>query len=230
MLICIDAGHAEKTAGKRSFDGTLREYEFNRYVAKRLKYHLERHGIKTMYSCDLETATDTPLGTRCKVANNAKADILVSLHANAFGSTWNEANGWEAFYFKGSSEGQKLADAIRKESIALLELKDRGIKTDSLYMTKHTNMTAVLIEHGFYTNKTECAKLKDTTFREKCAIADAKGILNYLGIAWKDEKAEKVTKYYVKVEHFSTKEAAENASRKIKEQFGWYNFVGSEKI
>jgi hypothetical protein len=49
-------------------------------------------------------------------------------------------------------------------------------------------MPAVLIEHGFYTNKEECAKLKDPAFREKCAIADAKGILVYLGIAWKDEK------------------------------------------
>lgn len=230
MLICIDAGHAESTAGKRSFDGTLREYEFNRYVAKRLKYHLERHGIKTMYSCDLETSTDISLSTRCTKANNAKADLFISIHANAYGTTWNDANGWEAFYYKGSTNGKKLADAIRKESISLLKLKDRGIKTDSLYVTKHTNMTAVLIEHGFYTNKTEVAKLKDKTFRENCAIADAKGILKYLGIAWKDEKAEKVTKYYVKVEHFSTKEAAEKASKKIEAQFGWYNYVGSEKV
>ena len=231
MLICIDAGHGEQTAGKRSFDGTLREYEFNRYVAKRLKYHLERHGIKIMYSCDLETPKDIALGIRCTTANNAKADLFVSIHANAFGTTWNDANGWEAFYYKGSSKGQKLADAIRKESIALLGLKDRGIKTNSLYVTSNTNMPAVLIEHGFYSNKTECAKLKDTAFREKCAIADAKGILAYLGIAWKDEAAKtKTTKYFVRVEHFSTKEQAEIASQKIKEQFGWYNYIGSEEI
>ncbi len=51
-------------------------------------------------------------------------------------------------------------------------------------------MPAVLIEHGFYTNKEECTKLKSIEFRKKCAIADAKGILNYLGIAWVEDEAE----------------------------------------
>ncbi len=218
MLVCIDAGHAESTAGKRSFDGTLREYEFNRAVAKRLKYHLERHGIKTIYSCDLETSKDISLSTRCKTANNAKADLFISIHANAYGTTWNSANGWEIFIYKGSAEGKKLAEEIRKESIALLKLKDRGIKTDSLYVTNHTKMTAVLVEHGFYTNKEECAKLKDTAFREKCAIADAKGILSYLGIAWKDENATepKKTIYKVQCGAFVNKQNAETLKAELK--------------
>ena len=189
-MVCIDPGHAKNTPGKRSFDGSLREYEFNREVALWLKYHLERHGVKTMYSCNVETDTDVSLSARCKTANNAKADLFVSIHANAFGITWNSANGWEVFTYKGSAKGKKLAESIRKESIALLKLKDRGIKTDSLYVTKHTKMPAVLIEHGFYTNKEECAKLKDTEFRKKCAVADAKGILAYLGMPWKEEAAE----------------------------------------
>ena len=190
MLICIDPGHAKNTPGKRSFDGTLREYEFNRDVAARLKYHLERHGVKTMYSCNVDLATDVSLESRCQTANSANANLFVSIHANAFGITWNSANGWEIFTYKGSVVGKKLAEAIRKESIALLKLKDRGIKTDSLYVTKNTKMPAVLIEHGFYTNKEECAKLKDTYFREKCAVADAKGILSYLGITWIEETVE----------------------------------------
>ena len=194
MKICIDAGHAKNTPGKRSFDSSLLEYEFNRDIAKKLKYHLERHGVKTMYSCDIETATDISLSSRCKTANDANADLFVSIHANAFGNDWNEANGWEIFTYKGSTKGTKLAEAIRKESIALLKLKDRGIKTDSLYVTTHTKMPAVLIEHGFYTDKEECAKLKDAEFRKKCAIADAKGILAYLGIAWKEETTESAKK------------------------------------
>lgn len=190
MLVCIDPGHAKNTPGKRSFDGTLLEYEFNRCVALWLKYHLERHGVKTIYSCDVETSTDISLSNRCKTANNAKADLFVSIHANAFGITWNNANGWEIFIYKGSVNGKKLAEAIRKESIALLKLKDRGIKTSNFTVLTKTNMPAVLIEHGFYTNKKECAKLKDLEFRKKCAIADAKGILAYLGIAWKEETEE----------------------------------------
>lgn len=184
--ICIDPGHAKNTAGKRSPDGTLMEYEFNRDVAKRLKVHLERHGITVFYSCDIEAPDDTPLAYRTAKANREKSDLYISIHANAGTGGWDSANGWEAYYYAGSTKGRMLADSIRKESIALLGLKDRGIKTNSMYVTSHTNMPAVLIEHGFYTNKTECELLKTVDFREKCAIADSKGILSYLGVAWKD--------------------------------------------
>ena len=190
MLVCIDAGHAESTAGKRSFDGTLREYEFNRAVAVLLKYHLNRHGIETIFSCDLDIYEDVSLSERCRVANNAKADLFISIHANAYGTTWNNANGWEIFHHKNSANGKRLAGAIQKTSIALLGLRDRGVKISDFTVLTKTNMPAVLIEHGFYTNKEECEKLKDVEFRKKCAIADAKGILNYLGVVWKKETEE----------------------------------------
>lgn len=187
MLVCLDAGHAESTPGKRSIDGTLREYEFNRAVAKLIRGQLERHGVNVIYSCDLETPEDISLTARCTTANKAKADIFVSIHANAYGTEWNSANGWEIFYAAGSTKGYKLAQTIRAESIPYLGLRDRGIKTDNFTVLKKSSMPAVLIEHGFYTNKDECAKLKDAEFREKCAVADTKGILNYLGIAWIEE-------------------------------------------
>ena len=188
-LVCIDPGHAKNTAGKRSPDSALREYEFNRDVAKRLKTILERHGVQTIFSCNIESDVDASLASRCKVANNAQADLFVSIHANAHGdgSDWTTGNGWEIFYCKGSQKGRQLAEYLHQESIALLGLRDRGLKTDSLYVTKNTKMPAVLIEHGFFTNLEECAKLMSSDFRESCAIADARGILKYLGIAYVKE-------------------------------------------
>jgi N-acetylmuramoyl-L-alanine amidase len=187
MLICIDAGHAENTAGKRSPDGSLREYEFNRDVAKRLSALLEKQGIKTMFSCDLKESTDLPLTLRCAAANNANADLFISIHANAHGDgkDWTSANGWEIYHYKGSVKGKKLAETIHAESCATLGLRDRGIKTNSFHVLKNTHMPAVLIEHGFYTNKEECEKLKTPAFRESCAGACAKGILNYLSVSIK---------------------------------------------
>lgn len=194
-LVCIDAGHGKETPGKRSFDGSLREYEFNRDVAIRIKKHLERHGAKVLLTAPSDA--DTNLANRCKIANVAKADIFVSIHANAYGTTWNDANGWEIFVCKGSITGKKLAQAIRSESIPHLGLKDRGIKDNELYVTTNTNMPAVLIEHGFYTNLVEMGKLKSDEFRQKCALADARGILEYLGIAFKEE--EEMVKRYNRV-------------------------------
>lgn len=190
MLVCIDPGHAQSTAGKRSFDGSLREYEFNRVVAQLLGRELERHGVRIMYSCDLNTTKDISLSERCKAANTAKADLFISIHANAYGTTWNSANGWEIFHHANSTNGKRLASAIHKTSIPFLGLTDRGIKTDTFTVLTDTAMPSVLIEHGFYTNKAECEKLKNLDFRQKCAVSDAKGILNYLGIAYKDKTAE----------------------------------------
>lgn len=196
MLVCIDPGHAKNTAGKRSFDGSLLEYEFNRAVALWLKYHLERHGVKTIYSCDVNTDKDISLSERCRTANNAKADLFVSIHANASGTNWNSANGWEIYHHKNSNNGKRLAEAIRKacdpykNKLLYLGLTDRGIKTNTFTVLTNTSMPSVLIEHGFYTNIEECEKLKSIEFRKKCAIADAKGILNYLGIVWKEDTAE----------------------------------------
>lgn len=196
MLVCIDPGHAKSTPGKRSFDGSLLEYEFNREVSKLLKYHLERHGVKVIYSCDINTEKDVSLSERCRTANNEKADLFISIHANAHSTTWNSANGWEIYHHENSTKGKRLAVAIHKANephkgaLQFIGLKDRGIKTNTFTVLTNTNMPAVLIEHGFYTNKEECEKLKSIEFRKKCAIADTKGILNYLGIGWKEETAE----------------------------------------
>ena len=178
-IVCIDAGHGIDTAGKRSPDGSLLEYEFNRDVANRIEDILARHNVEVL-TCYGEN--DTPLSQRCQMANMFKADYFVSIHANAHKSYWNEVSGWEIYVVSKGGKAEELANKIHKHSIEDLGLKDRGIKTANFTVLTDTNMPAVLIEHGFYTNKEECEKLKDSNFRQKCAEADAKGILEQLGI------------------------------------------------
>lgn len=184
MRICLDAGHGKETAGKRSPDGTLLEFEFNRDVTNRLKAILESHGIEVLLTCDDEH--DIDLKTRCMYANDNKCDYFVSIHANAHEEYWTDANGWEIYVVGKGGKAEKLAECIRKHSIPMLGLKDRGVKVSNFAVLKDTDMPAILIEHGFYTNKEECAKLKTDEFRQKCAIADAKGILEFLNIEYKE--------------------------------------------
>lgn len=185
MRICLDAGHGIQTAGKRSPDETLLEYEFNRDVTNRLKAILERYGIEVLLTCDDEH--DIDLKTRCMYANDNKCDYFISIHANAHEDNWTDANGWEIHIVGKGGKAEKLAKCIQKHSIADLGLRDRGIKVSSFQVLRDTDMPAVLIEHGFYTNKEEVEKLKDSTFRQKCAIADTKGILEHLGIPFGDD-------------------------------------------
>lgn len=188
IKIAIDAGHGIDTAGKRSPDRSFFEYEFNRDVTDRLKKILENHGIEIILTA--ATKYDTSLKERCRIANDANADLLISIHANAFGTGWNDANGWEIYILSRGGEAEKLAKSIELESEAMLGLKNRGTKTASFYMIRETKMPAVLIEHGFFTNKEECDKLLSDSFRQLCAEADAKGILNYLDMEYKDEEEE----------------------------------------
>lgn len=191
MKICLDYGHGKETCGKRSPDSSLLEYEFNRDVGKRLKAILERHNIEIV-----ETVTDdadVSLPERCGIANLTNCDYFVSIHANGWYKKdiflreivdWNNARGWEIHIIGKGGKAQKLAECIHKHSIADLGLKDRGIKVSNFQVLRDTTMPAVLIEHGFYTNKEECAILKTEGFRQKCAEADAKGILEHLGIEY----------------------------------------------
>ena len=50
------------------------------------------------------------------------------------------------------------------------------------YVLKHTNAPALLIEHGFHTNQEDVELLKDSTYRQRLAYAEAAGILDWLGV------------------------------------------------
>lgn len=59
-----------------------------------------------------------------------------------------------------------------------------------LYVLKHTKAPAVLLENGFHTNREEAALLGQADYRQKLAVAEAKGILEYLSIPWVETAEE----------------------------------------
>ena len=200
--VCLDYGHGKSTAGKRSPDETLLEYEFNRDVGRRLKAILETHNVEVIET--VEDDTDLALSSRCGVANFHECDYFVSIHANAHDTsvedeegtmhlTFNSASGWEIYIISKGGKAEQLAKKIHKHSQEL-GLKDRGIKIGNFQVLRDTDMPAVLIEHGFYTNEEECEKLKSDSFRQKCAEVDAKGILEHLGIEYKGKDINVATK------------------------------------
>ena len=70
MIVIIDNGHGEDTAGKRSPDGRLREYAYAREIAKRLQCALcHELGEGHVFLLTPET-NDISLKERCQRANN----------------------------------------------------------------------------------------------------------------------------------------------------------------
>lgn len=195
--VCLDPGHGAETAGKCSPDQSYYEHEFNLDMAMRCREILERHGVTVVLTRNGES--DVTLAQRVKTANeNKELDLFVSLHSNAngTGAEWTETAGY-CVYTSAAGESAGRNRAAR----ALLErARESGISLFGtglfhrldLYVLKNTVAPAVLIEHGFHTNRKETERLKSSAYREKLAETDCKGILDYLGISWKEEeKTEK---------------------------------------
>jgi N-acetylmuramoyl-L-alanine amidase len=195
-LIALDNGHGIRTPGKRTpkwTDGTksiytkndfMHEWEFNRGVVKRLKVELERNGFKVLEVSP--TDIDTSIIRRTRAANLAKADIYVSVHANALGNVWNEkVNGIETLT-SGKGESLALGKILQKHMVWASGLRDRGLKDGSwLGVVKGTHMPAVLVECGFMDNPAEAKMLNMAEYRQQMAVALCKGICEYYNVVYK---------------------------------------------
>lgn len=192
--VVIDSGHGSNTAGKRHPDG-YKEHYSNTYVSFYLDQILRKNDIETLkVSWDDKDATDdsdVALTTRQDQIKNAGCDIVVSIHANAFGDgkTYNSAQGVETLYHSNNAvinDSARLATLIQKELIKGTSQDDRGVKRSNLAMCNATRMNvkaAVLVELAFMTNKRESDLLKDEAFLIENAKEIAQGIFNYLGVS-----------------------------------------------
>lgn len=175
MKIILDAGHGPNTAGKRTPDGKMKEYQFNSTVTRLVKTELERLGIIVIFTHSDEK--DVPLRERTSLANKLKVQAFISIHANAYGSNWNEVNGIETFtYTKPSADSVILANHIQESLCTSVERKNRGVKKKDLAVLRDTNMPAVLVECGFMTNQEEARLLQNDEYRLKCAKGISTGI------------------------------------------------------
>lgn len=178
MCIVLDPGHGPFTAGKRSPDGRLREYHVNAAIAKFVQQELE--GIVT---CHFTTNgdRDVPLWERSQFANQLKASLFVSIHANAYGSTWNAVSGIETYIApRASKKSHLVAKAVQAQLVKKTGRLDRGIKTGNFHVLTRTTMPAILVEVGFMTNRVECELLLSEEYQRKCAKGIAAGIRSVL--------------------------------------------------
>ncbi|WNS81350.1 N-acetylmuramoyl-L-alanine amidase [Domibacillus sp. DTU_2020_1001157_1_SI_ALB_TIR_016] len=171
MKIAIDAGHGPATRGKRSPDG-MKEFEFNRATALFLRDELPADTLLVH-----DDQIDLSLRERVQRANQAGADLYVSIHANAFGTGWTEPNGIETYVCTSRPpESMAIAQAVQRELVLATGRRDRGVKTADFYVLRKTIMPAILIEAGFMTHKTEASLLQRTDYRKTCARAIASAI------------------------------------------------------
>ena len=137
FCVAVDDGHGMKTAGKRTPlfpDGSyMPENAYNRAVASYLMDGLKRCGFRVLAVAPGDE--DTSLQTRVKRANDAKADAYISIHANAFGSDWNDANGVESWiYEKADTKTVDFGGKVHEALVKACGRKNRGVKKAQIFM------------------------------------------------------------------------------------------------
>ncbi|TYR98833.1 N-acetylmuramoyl-L-alanine amidase [Rossellomorea vietnamensis] len=218
MKIIIDAGHGYSTPGKRSPSG-MREYEFNREAALAAKELLLSYEKTEVYFTHSDKE-DVSLKRRSDFANRMKGDVFISIHANAFGSGWNDAHGVETYVYQTKpAAALSLANNIQTKLTARTGLKNRGVKATDFHVLRETEMTAVLVECGFMTNKKEAELLKTPSYRKTCGQAIALALADHYRLAKKENRL-----YKVQTGAFSKKENAEALLSKLK-RAGFEGFI-----
>jgi N-acetylmuramoyl-L-alanine amidase len=114
QTVVLDPGHGGDDSGVRGADGSD-EKQFTLDIARRVRQRLEsRLGIRVILTRDDDRGT--PLDERAAAANNSKADLFLSLHAN--GALAPTMSGAEVFHLRLDQEGQEARRDVA-ESVSL---------------------------------------------------------------------------------------------------------------
>ena len=184
--IVLDAGHGYPDSGAVGPTGT-KEKDNTLAIASMLATVLKAGGANVIMTRTNDNAptngnfdTRSDLQYRTSVANNAKADIFVSIHNDAFSNP--AASGTSTYYSAANAKSalsMQLAADVQAELIKALGTSNRGVNQAGDYVIKYTNMPAILVEAAFITNPTEEKKLASNSVRQSIANAIMKGIVSY---------------------------------------------------
>lgn len=175
-LVVLDAGHGAKDSGAIGVTG---KYEKNFNLAVILKAaELLKQENKIDVVLTRSDDTFLELKDRVAIANNLKADVFVSVHANSSASP--AASGTETYYQRDASKA--LANVMHKYLVPATGLSDRGIRYGNFHVIRETKMPAVLLEVGYLSNKGDEALLFSESLQNKVAASIVSGIKEYLGV------------------------------------------------
>lgn len=211
LHIVLDAGHGGEESGAETTDNgeTIFEKDLNLKIAKYLKEELEKYENVTVGMTRDNDAT-VGLSTRPNLAVEEGADVLISIHNNAYGEICEYDNGCTVLVSKGQYK-EEIAKEEQKLGVNILhELSGLGLKSQGLLLrTSEDGATypngaikdyyaivnagiregipAIIIEHAFMDNKTDYERFLNSDEKlHELAKADARGIARYYRLALRD--------------------------------------------
>ncbi len=179
MIICLDPGHGGEDSGAVG-QLELRESDAALQIAKYVRRGLLDSGHEVV--CTRSNDTFVSLVGRVEVANNAFADLLLSLHCNAFSNPM--AHGGEVWTSRGQTAADPIAERIFNSMAGAFPLLAmRADKTDGdsdkeagFVVLTQSRMAAVLVEMAFISNAIEERWLRDVGWKMRMAGAIVSGV------------------------------------------------------
>jgi len=145
--VIIDPGHGGKDVGAVGRRIHVREKEKALYLARKLRSILEDSGIRAIMTRDDDRFI--PLPRRAEIANNANADLFVSVHLNASRST--SMRGFECYF---------LSNATDDNARALEAFEDSSLKLGDTASAEHSSrLDKTLWDMALTENRLESAQL-----------------------------------------------------------------------
>lgn len=206
QVVAIDAGHQGRgnsnlepigpgaserkpkvSSGTQGVATGIAEYELNLAVAKKLEKALKKEGYRVIM---IRRTNDVDISNseRAKVANKARADVFIRIHANS--STDSSINGvltisptasnpYCASIYKDSS---LLSKCVVDEVSNATGARNTGVwQTDSMSGINWCKVPVTILEMGYMSNPTEDRNMAKNSYRNKIVKGTVKGINKYLG-------------------------------------------------
>jgi N-acetylmuramoyl-L-alanine amidase len=177
LLIAVDAGHGGSdtlTIGPTR----LSEANANLAVALKIKPLLEAAGARVLMTRTTNVFLD--LAQRTQMAEDANADVLLSVHNNAFPEGVNpfQNNGTSVYFFHPHSID--LVQHLQRQLLDELRLRDIGYGRADLALVRPTWMPAALTETSFMMVPEQEAALRNEQAVERIAQAHVRGLAAFL--------------------------------------------------
>ncbi|SDC42220.1 N-acetylmuramoyl-L-alanine amidase [Paenibacillus sp. UNCCL117] len=176
-LVYIDPGHGAKDSGAVSRHTGRYEKTFVLALGKKVAALLEKEK-KIQVRMTRGDDTFLELAERVALANQADADLFVSIHANS--ADKETIRGTETYYYTDQS-----VDFAKTMHAALLQgtgFPDRKVKKSAFHVIRNTTMPSVLLEIGFMSNRAEESQMFQEAFQDQVAASIVAGIKTQLNL------------------------------------------------
>ena len=191
LTIAVDAGHGGYDGGAYGRVSGTPEKGLNLDVARRLERLLREQGADVVMTrtddyalCDEDPPIRKKLQDmqrRAEIIYEAGADMVLSIHMNEYAG--RAQSGPQVFYREGCPAGRLLAGALQEAMIAELSPKKERVASGGDYYILTFGVPSVLVECGFLSNPEEEALLLTQEYRERVAVAVARGVVAWSRLA-----------------------------------------------